>query len=442
MHVFLLLSALIINAKEPDFNSFKLKLDKALSAYNKANYSYSFYNLSKEKEITSYNADKLFSIASVSKLFITGAALKYLGASYKFKTNVYIDSENNLYIKGSGDPVFVSENMWFLVNELINFGIKSIKNIYLDDTLFKELTYDYVENDRAYSAIVSPLMVNFNAVAINVTAGKNPFVSLDPTLDFLKLEDKTLKNSKKTNVEVRRYDNRIVVNGIVNGKDSTNKKIYRNISDPIENFSSVLKLHLSYRDIKIEGEIKKQKLSETAKFLFSVDSKRLPDLLTDMNRYSSNLIAEELFLAVANKVTGSATYIHGQKTMLSYLKDLGLDTSSVKIENGSGLSAGNKATSNFIVQYLKKLSKNISNYPEFISSLSISGVDGTISKTIDDELLVGRIRAKTGTINNVRAIAGFINNADDVYAFSININQAGANDFIYKEEDVFKRLIN
>ena len=103
----------------------------------KGNIGIEIYNLTDKKPLYSLNADKLFSIASVNKLFVTAAALKYLGQDYRFKTTVYSELPDatgiingDLYIKGGGDPLFVSENMWFLVNKLVDMGVKEIRGKY------------------------------------------------------------------------------------------------------------------------------------------------------------------------------------------------------------------------------------------------------------------------------------------------------------------------
>lgn len=415
-------------------------LKKHLASYNKLNYAYYFYDLKNDKSLLTHNITKQFSLASVSKLFITGAAIEILGLDFRFETKVYIDNKNNLYIKGGGDPLFVSESMWYLVNEIKNFGINNINNIYLDDTLFKEIDYKYIENDRAYSAIISPLLVNFNSITINVISGNKPLVLLDPNIDILKLEDKTKASNKKTNVNVRRKGDEITVLGNVNNLTIDNKKFYRNISSPIDYFSKTLALHLSWRGVKYLGEIKKMAVTNDAKQIFSVNSKRLAELLTDMNRFSNNLIAEELLLAICIKSGRPASTKVGAQILSNYLKKYELTNNSYFIENASGLTDKNKASLEFIVEYLKKIYTDNNIAPDFISSLSISGIDGTIKRTMNESILNSKVRAKTGTLNGVRSIAGYINTKTNNYIFAITINDKKAGEFSGLEQNIIKEL--
>ena len=74
------------------------------------------------KKLFTLNPDKKFMPASVTKILTAYAVLKSFPLNYKFKTELYLD-EKNLYIKGGGDPSFVSENMWFLVNDFVRQNI-------------------------------------------------------------------------------------------------------------------------------------------------------------------------------------------------------------------------------------------------------------------------------------------------------------------------------
>lgn len=436
MILFILINIFLSN--EIDTNNIK----KHFKIYKDDNYSYYFYDYTNKKEVISHNKDKKFSLASVSKLFVTGASIDILGIDFRFKTKIYSDDNNNIYIKGGGDPVFVSETMWYLVNELVNWGYIEINNIYLDTSLFDEIKYSYSENDRAYSAIISPLLVNFNSIAVNINSGKNNLIKLDPDLDLYKTIDKTNKTNKATNVSLRRQGNNFVIEGNINKLNIANKKIYRNIEEPINNFAKTLALHLKWRDIKLKGKILNLKTPANAKELFAIDSKRLVDLLVDMNKFSSNLIAEQLLLAIANKsIENKIDKSTGIKLIYDHFKKLNLNLASVNLENASGLSPNNKASSEFVVAYLSKIISDINLAPEFISSLSISGTDGTIKSTMSNNNIKGIVRAKTGSLNNVRTIAGVLNLKDKVYLFAILVNGARANEFLYTEEKVLLEFI-
>jgi len=422
-------------------NNLKSNIDKYFKKYKDSSYSYYFYDFTNKKELISYNKEKKLAIASVSKLFTTGASIDFLGLDFRFKTNIFSDENNNIYIKGGGDPVFVSETMWFLVNELVNFNFTSINNIILDTSLFENINYKYSENDRAYSAIISPLLVNFNSIAVNIVSGERPLVILDPQLHDYLIIDKTTKTSKPNSFSLNRNKNKIVISGNINNQNLASKKIYRNIEDPTENFLKTLELHLLSRGIKLKGKILNSKVTSNAKSLFTIESKRLVDLLIDMNKFSSNLIAEQLLLALAAKQnTNLINKEEGVKIIYNHFEKLGLNKSYVFLENASGLSLKNVASSEFIVSYLNKILSDINLSPEFISSLSISGTDGTIKNTMTNRGIKTIVRAKTGSLNNVRSIAGLINLNEKIVLFAIIVNDAKAHELMFNEEKILLEL--
>jgi len=169
---------------------------------NKRDVGIYVYDLNLGKSVYSLNEEKAFSIASVNKLFITAAAIKLLGQDYRFKTSVCGKVPNSdgvvdstLYIKGGGDPIFVSESMWYLVNRLSALGVKKINgDIFLDDALFPAAEIYEETDDRAYSAKISSLSVNFNSIALSVMSGPRPSFIIDPPLGEYTVIDKAKRS--------------------------------------------------------------------------------------------------------------------------------------------------------------------------------------------------------------------------------------------------------
>lgn len=393
-------------------------------------------DLKSGKKVYSLNDDKYFSIASVNKLFLTAAALKYLGNDYRFVTTVSGSLPNeqgfvqgDIFIKGGGDPLFVSESMWFLVNRLVNLGIKSIEgNIILDDSEFpSENVYEESNSDRAYSAKISALSVNFNSIALNLISGPWPRFVLDPEVKSIRLDTTAIKNNNKNNINLSMKGNKLFVSGLVNSKDYDYQTWYRNVSDTKKYFAEVLELHLKWRGIKVLGSIKSGKNSKESLRLFDVESRRLSDIITEMNKFSSNFIAEQLLRAIAKKQFGDASEVEKTITLINdYLNELGLDKEGFSIVNGSGFSKKNIAKPSELSKFLSKVYASFDVSPEFIASLSIAGVDGTIKKTQNSDFMFSRVRAKTGTLSGVRALAGYFSYKDNNYCFFIVVNDQNA----------------
>ena len=85
--------------------------------------------------LLSVNEDKQFIPASLTKLITAVAVLDEFPAGHKFVTELRTDTDGNLYLVGDGDPGFVSESMWVLVNNLTRTGVKEFKDIIADDNI-------------------------------------------------------------------------------------------------------------------------------------------------------------------------------------------------------------------------------------------------------------------------------------------------------------------
>jgi len=415
---------------------------------NKKNVGICVYDLALGKPIYSFNEGKTFSIASVNKLFITAAAIKFLGQDFRFKTSVYggvPDSDgvisSSLYIKGGGDPIFVSESMWYLVNRLSALGIKKINSdIYIDDTLFPAAEIYEETDDRAYSAKISSLSVNFNSIALSVVSGPRPSFIIDPPLGEYSVVDKAKRSRSQTDIYINRTGSDISISGNVDNSNYSNKWIYRNIDDPISYFSDVLKLHLKWRGIDFSGKILKGETPKGEKLLFDIESRRLSEIMMEMNKFSNNFIAEQTIRALACKISEKCDVKKAIDAVFKYLGDNGLDTKDFNIVNASGFSRSNTTTPLGFVKFLGMVYNDFEIAPEFINSLSIAGVDGTIRRSIKEPEFKGKLRAKTGTLTGVRSLAGYYYKNNHVYAFIIVANDPNAHKLLDYEGKILQNI--
>ena len=145
------------------------------------------------------NGDKHFIPASITKLITAAAVLNAFGPNYKFHTQIFIDGDQdgttlkgNIYLKGGGDPTFVSEKMWMLINDFTRLGIKKITGqIIVDESFFDSERFDPGRepdrNDRAYDAPIGALSFNWNSTTIyarpGAKVGDKALVSIDPEND-------------------------------------------------------------------------------------------------------------------------------------------------------------------------------------------------------------------------------------------------------------------
>lgn len=372
--------------------------------------------------------------ASVSKILTSYAILARFPLGSRFTTEVLFD-QKNIYLKGGGDPSFVSENMWYLVNELTRQGLKNISgDIIVDDSLFDRVRFDESREDkrvdRAYDSPVGAMSFNWNAVNVFVKplkVGEKAQVVVDPENDYFSLRNNTVTVSgvpkKDLMVSISNTEKIISVSGEVSAK-APEKAIFKSVNDP-DIWSGVnLKAFLKQRGIQVAGQVRTGKVPVQAELLTKLESKNLPDILADMNKFSNNFVAEMLTknLAVSDG-KANASLKQGVEVIRSELNKMGLTNKDFEIENPSGFTRSNRLTAHALNSVLIKIKNNFSMFPTLLESLPIAGIDGTLKKRMKDTEAQGFVRAKTGYLDGVVSLAGYAGRKDgSILTFSFLYN--------------------
>lgn len=398
----------------------------------------------KSETIYELNASEKKIPASISKLATAAATLDQFPPGHKFKTILAIDADKvddegtysgDLYLRGGGDPSFVSENMWFLVNQFERSQIKKIKgSVLVDDSLFDSVRFDESrqENrvDRAYDAPVGAMSFNWNSINIFVqpdSASKRPKVFLDPDVGMFTIDNKAVQgDGEKSEIYVERKGTQIVVSGVI-GKKSKEFVAYKNVEDPSEWSGRNLKLFLKQRNIVVEGGVKQGVMPKTAKVVSEYESKPIEGILADMNKFSNNYVAEMLTKNISLNGDESGAIIgslkNGMAKINEYLARAKINKDQYYLINPSGLTRENKMSARAMTQLLESVHKDFRIFPEFLVSLPISGVDGTLKRRMKNEPAERWVRAKTGYLTNVVSLAGYAGRADgQVYQFAFIFN--------------------
>ncbi len=389
-----------------------------------------------DKTIETINSKTLKSPASVTKLLTTYAVLQKLPLGFKFKTQLFL-ANDNLYLKGSGDPTFVSEKMWFLVNELTRSKITTFKNIVVDDSLFDQVRYDESREsrrvDRAYDAPVGAMSFNWNSVNIFIRPGEvneKANVFLDPISDYYQLQNSTrtvLGAAKKELViSVLNDEKKISITGEVS-KTALEKVVYKSIDDPSLWAGYQLKSFLKQRGIEVSGKVQKGEVPETAKIVSSSESKSLAEILADMNKFSNNFVAEMLTKTLAaqnmSQSKTPATLNKGVEIIRDELIKLGLTTKDFVIVNPSGLTLENRLSAFAGNEILSAMKNDFRTYSLVLESLPIAGLDGTLKKRMKNSVAEGWVRGKTGSLDTVVSMAGFAGRKNgDIYTYTFLYN--------------------
>jgi D-alanyl-D-alanine carboxypeptidase/D-alanyl-D-alanine-endopeptidase (penicillin-binding protein 4) len=165
----------------------------------------------------------------------------------------------------------------------------------------------------------------------------------------------------------------------------------------------------------------------TARLLLTHESEPLSEIVRVTNKYSSNMMARSLVLAVAAEMNGTpATTAAGEATIVGWLKTRGLEFPELVIGNGSGLSREARISAESMAKLL--VGAHQSRFaPEFLTSLSLGGLDGTLQKRFQHVDDPSRIRMKTGTLRDVSSIAGYVTGrSGKIYAVVVFVNHTGA----------------
>ena len=432
---------------EIGISSFRRAVTKILSnsCLRKNNYGIKIYSLDRGETLYEVRSDKLFIPASNAKIITTAVALKYLGSNYRFSTKVFTDGilenqvlKGNLYIKGSGDPKLVTEQLWLLVNNLRNLPIKKIEgNIIGDDSFFdrKKRVKTWIKNPgaQAYEAPLGALSFNFNTVKVYVGPGKKvgdrPDIVIEPETEYIKLENnaKTLKPGRRNRLIVNRigkedHDLVTVTGGINIGQPRAH--YFLNITHPTKYALNVLKSYLKLSGIKFEGKLMEGIVPENAEELYTHEGEPLALALRGLNKFSNNFVAEQILKTIgAEHFEPPGSTKKGLMVFEEYMKQLGYEPGQYKIFDGSGLSRQNQLSPAILVDIMRNIKNDLSIYPEFVTALGVMGVDGNVKDRMRKVESSSKARVKTGTLNFVSSLSGFFESREgELFAFSILMN--------------------
>ncbi len=376
-----------------------------------------------------WNDDQPRNPGSTIKLLTTLAALDILGPTYTWQTNVYAvgDIENgqlqgDLLLEGRGDPFLVTERVWQLLRRIRQAGIRQIDGkILIDDSYFDVTDNDPAAFDRqplrAYNVSPNALMMNFKVVRywFEPDPSRNAVrVSLDPELGNLEIDNRL----SLVEGACRGYQRGIAItaNGPMDkvtfsGRFPSACKSYRMDRTALSHNAFAYGLFASlWRESggEISGGWENAAAPEGVEPLIEFRSLPLADVITRINKYSNNVMARHLLFTMSAEVLGEpGTEAGGRKVVGDWLKANALEFSSLALDNGAGLSRDARIAARDLGRMLE-FAWHQPYMPEFVSSMSLSGLDGTLSHRFRRSPVIGNAHLKTGSLDHVTAIAGYL----------------------------------
>jgi D-alanyl-D-alanine carboxypeptidase/D-alanyl-D-alanine-endopeptidase (penicillin-binding protein 4) len=391
--------------------------------------------------VFSKDADALMNPASNVKLVTAAAALARLGVEYRFDTEFLIepgasvDKLRTLWIRGKGDPSLTTERLHAIASELQHLGVREIGELVLDDSYFdgQRLAPGYEEelSDRPYAAPSGALSLNANAVGVYLRAsapGAKAIVEIEPPSDYFEVVNAAVgSNSRARRASVGSSwtgaQQRLTVRGTV--PIAGDWVAWKKIDNPPLYFGFTFKRVLEMHGIRVRGKPRMGEVPERAKLLYVSRSETFDLILKRLNKYSSNFVAEQLLKTLGAEVKGApGSTANGVKVAEEFLeREVGIPRGSYILRNGSGINDTNRFTPRQLTQLLKAMWDRFPLAPEYLSSVGIAGKDGTLRYRFEGSEAVGRLRAKTGTLEEVSALSGYVQAVGgERFAFSVMVN--------------------
>ncbi len=386
------------------------------------------------KTVLSMNSDQPRNPASVIKLLTTLSALEILGPDYTWKTRFLLDGSlqddtlnGNLVFQGGGDPFLTVDRLWHQVLSIRQRGIRHITGkLIIDNALFSLSPHDPAAFDkqpaRLYNVGADAALVNFSATRFVVhPVGNGISVSADPPMYGLKIVNKLesargkcISKNSGWHYAVDRSAEQITVTFTGSYRSRCGQhSIARAFIDNNDYTYRLFKYLWQQSDGKLEGGYAVAKSPDDAIELLTYPSEPLADIITSINKYSNNVMTRNLFLSIDAQKADEPATLEGARAMLAnWLVVNGLSTPGLFVDNGSGLSRKTRISSRSLADLLHH-GWNSNYRPEFLSSLSLTALDGTMRKRLHDSGLQGRARIKTGLIKGVRSMAGYVNSRNN-----------------------------
>ncbi|HXU93678.1 MAG TPA: D-alanyl-D-alanine carboxypeptidase/D-alanyl-D-alanine-endopeptidase [Gallionella sp.] len=378
--------------------------------------------------LISVNAKQAMNPASTMKLLTTYAGLELLGPAYAWKTEAYLDGElkdgvlqGNLILKGYGDPKLTLEQFWLWLRELRARGLRDIRgDLVLDRSFFDLPPYDPAafDNDpvRAYNVGPDALLLNFNTLRLRYLPNGNGMkIISDPPLEGIRLDNLLVPlpapscDNWDDTIRVQPEGDSVVLQGGYPGECGERE---HNLSViPHTRYVDAL-FRTLWHELSgiLEGKARDGAVSANAQLFSTHYSAPLGEIIRDINKFSNNVMARQLFLTLGASPAAGAEPVsleRSTQTVHAWLSGKHLDFPELVLENGAGLSRNERISAQHLAQLLQSAAQSPLS-AELAASLPILGVDGSVRKRLRESPSAGHAHLKTGTLEGVKTIAGYV----------------------------------
>jgi D-alanyl-D-alanine carboxypeptidase/D-alanyl-D-alanine-endopeptidase (penicillin-binding protein 4) len=387
--------------------------------------------------------------ASTMKVLTTWAALELLGPAHTWRTRAWGTGplrngvlDGHLVLEGGGDPFMTADRWWGFVNALRQAGVERVTgDVIIDNSYFAYQGDDRAAFDdrpyRAYNVLPDALMVNFQTVNVGIApdalAGTvrvrlYPWPANMVVDNEVRLDRGECRGAGGVVIASPEGPNgsRLAAAGHIRSGCAP-ASVVRAVSRAPDFAYGTFRTFWEQSGGTIGGGMRLGTVPADARLLHAHDSLSLAEVIRLVNKFSSNVMARHLLLTLAAEKAGRpGTTANGQRVISEFLAGRGIVIPGLVIENGAGLSRVERVTAAGLAEVLLDAVRG-PFAAEFQASLPLAAVDGTLRRRFRTPGMEGRVRMKTGNLQDVSALAGYVSAASGRnYVAVIILNHPGA----------------
>jgi D-alanyl-D-alanine carboxypeptidase/D-alanyl-D-alanine-endopeptidase (penicillin-binding protein 4) len=365
------------------------------------------------------------------KLLTTFAALDLLGPAYTWRTEARALGplhdgvlEGDLWLRGGGDPKLGVERFWLLLRELRAKGVREIRgDLVLDRSAHAVLDADSGRFDgeplRPYNVAPDPLLLNFKSLrlllvpqplAAGVTVLPEPLPAQIDLINLIRPGEggcADWREQLRADLSPHGGRARLILTGsypLACGEREWHVAVLGH-ADYVYGVFRQLWQELGG---SLAGGLRLEPVPAGSAVLASLESAPLAELVRDVNKFSNNVMARHLFLTIgAEHGRRAARAEDADVAIRAWLARRGIAMPELVLENGAGLSRVERISADGLARLLGAAWRS-PLMPEFVSSLPLAGIDGTMRKRLNGNGVAGRAHVKTGSLEGVKAIGGYL----------------------------------
>lgn len=395
--------------------------------------------------ILDLNGEALLIPASTTKLMTSAAALLRLGPQYRFRTALLTTGglqegmvQGDLFVKGYGDPGLVLEEVWLMARGIRQRGIRGIQgDLVADESFFDDEQrgpgWADARSQRAFNAKVGALSVHFNSATLMVRPGAQPGdaieVDVDPPSRFIHIRNlaRTAPQGRGQGLTITRLEGEAADTLVIEGSLAAGDRgqvVHRNLSHPALHAIMVVRELLEREGIRLMGGVRLGQAPPEAREVYVHQSRALYRLIDDLNKFSSNFMAEQVIKSLGAEVYGPpGSWAKGLAVVAEVLAVAGIPRGTYTLVDGSGLSRLNRLSAAQLVRVLLHMARDFRVQPEYTASLRTPDADGRQSGRFRGAHFAQQARVKTGSLDDVSALAGYVGRMDGtLLAFAVLMN--------------------